>query len=148
MMDVYALFFPFYFFSFSKILIIIHRYILIYVFFFYFVEPITSIVGEPEMFIDKDSTMNLTCVVRHSPEPPTAIYWTHDDEVLNFWYINICIWNVCMQIILCSFVYMMEKKRIKYYWSPLNIIIVTLILNQKQSIFEFYIRYISLMTSN
>lgn len=53
-------------------------------FFFYFVEPITSIVGEPEMFIDKDSTMNLTCVVRHSPEPPTAIYWTHDDEVLNF----------------------------------------------------------------
>lgn len=78
-------FFHFISFHFQKIiLIIIHRYILIYVFFFYFVEPITSIVGEPEMFIDKDSTMNLTCVVRHSPEPPTAIYWTHDDEVLNF----------------------------------------------------------------
>lgn len=107
-------FFHFISFHFQKIiLIIIHRYILIYVFFFYFVEPITSIVGEPEMFIDKDSTMNLTCVVRHSPEPPTAIYWTHDDEVLNFWYINICIWNVCMQIILCSFVYMMERKRVK-----------------------------------
>ena len=44
-------------------------------------EPVTSIVGEPEMFINKGSTMNLTCVVRHSPEPPTAIYWTHDHKV-------------------------------------------------------------------
>ncbi|XP_076758803.1 neurotrimin [Xylocopa sonorina] len=48
------------------------------------VEPVTSIVGEPDMFINKGSTMNLTCVVRHSPEPPTAIYWTHDDEVINY----------------------------------------------------------------
>lgn len=82
-------------------------------FFFYFAEPITSIVGEPEMFIDKDSTMNLTCVVRHSPEPPTAIYWTHDQEVLIYQYMHL--WNVCMQIILCSFVYIMGRKRIKYY---------------------------------
>lgn len=113
-MDVYFIFFFFHFISFhysknntdySSV------YIFIYMFFFYFAEPITSIIGEPEMFIDKDSTMNLTCVVRHSPEPPTAIYWTHDHEVLNFWYINICIWNVCMQIILCSFVYMMERKK-------------------------------------
>lgn len=115
-------------------MIIIHiRYILIY-----FAEPITSIVGEPEMFIDKDSTMNLTCVVRHSPEPPTAIYWTHDHEVLNFWYINICVWNVCMQIILCSFVYIWWKERESYiYWSLLNIIIVNLFLNQKQGCMSF-----------
>lgn len=45
------------------------------------VEPVTMIVGEPEMYINKDSTMNLTCVVRHSPEPPLTIYWTHDHEV-------------------------------------------------------------------
>lgn len=25
--------------------------------------------------------MNLTCIVRHSPEPPPAIYWTHNEEV-------------------------------------------------------------------
>lgn len=93
-------------------------------FFFYFAEPITSIVGEPEMFIDKDSTMNLTCVVRHSPEPPTAIYWTHDQEVLIYQYMHL--WNVCMQIILCSFVYIMGRKRIKYYLIPLNIIIFNL----------------------
>ncbi|OAD59644.1 Neurotrimin [Eufriesea mexicana] len=48
------------------------------------VEPVTSIVGESEMFINKGSTMNLTCVVRYSPEPPTAIYWTHDHEVINY----------------------------------------------------------------
>lgn len=44
-------------------------------------EPVTMIVGEPEMYINKESTMNLTCVVRHSPEPPLTIYWTHDNEV-------------------------------------------------------------------
>lgn len=27
--------------------------------------------------------MNLTCVVKHSPEPPPAIYWTHNEEVSN-----------------------------------------------------------------
>lgn len=77
-------FFHFISFHFQKIILIIIHTFSFMCFFFYFVEPITSIVGEPEMFIDKDSTMNLTCVVRHSPEPPTAIYWTHDDEVLNF----------------------------------------------------------------
>lgn len=109
-------FFPFYFFSFLKKNTDYYSSIrsrLCVFFFFYFAEPITSIVGEPEMFIDKDSTMNLTCVVRHSPEPPTAIYWTHDQEVLIYQYMHL--WNVCMQIILCSFVYIMGRKRIKYY---------------------------------
>ncbi|KAI8420455.1 hypothetical protein MSG28_008943 [Choristoneura fumiferana] len=27
------------------------------------------------------STINLTCVVQHSPEPPPAIHWTHNEEV-------------------------------------------------------------------
>lgn len=44
-------------------------------------EPVTMIVGEPEMYINKESTMNLTCVVLYSPEPPSTIYWTHDHEV-------------------------------------------------------------------
>lgn len=46
-----------------------------------FAEPVTEIIGESEMYINKESTMNLTCVVRHSPEPPLTIYWTHDHEV-------------------------------------------------------------------
>ncbi|KAE8753250.1 hypothetical protein FOCC_FOCC000172 [Frankliniella occidentalis] len=36
------------------------------------------------MFINKGSTMNLTCIVHHSPEPPPAIYWTHNEEEINY----------------------------------------------------------------
>lgn len=44
-------------------------------------EPLTTILGGPELFINMGSTINLTCVVQHSPEPPPAIRWTHNDEV-------------------------------------------------------------------
>ncbi|KAJ8935320.1 hypothetical protein NQ314_012887 [Rhamnusium bicolor] len=44
-------------------------------------EPDTEIVGGPELFIDRGSTINLTCVVRHSPEPPAYIFWNHNDAV-------------------------------------------------------------------
>lgn len=46
-----------------------------------FIEPDTEIVGGPELFIDRGSTINLTCVVRHSPEPPAYIFWNHNDAV-------------------------------------------------------------------
>ncbi|XP_071447059.1 zwei Ig domain protein zig-8-like [Hetaerina americana] len=48
------------------------------------VEPITTIVGGPDMYINKGSTINLTCIVKHSPEPPPAIYWTHNREEINY----------------------------------------------------------------
>ncbi|KAK7873644.1 hypothetical protein R5R35_009332 [Gryllus longicercus] len=48
------------------------------------VEPVTLIIGEPDMYIYKGSTINLTCVVKHSPEPPPAIYWTHNSEEINY----------------------------------------------------------------
>jgi hypothetical protein len=48
---------------------------------FFYSEPITIIIGEPDMYIYKGSTINLTCVVKHSPEPPPAIYWTHNSQV-------------------------------------------------------------------
>lgn len=48
------------------------------------VEPITIIIGEPDMYIYKGSTINLTCVVKHSPEPPPAIYWTHNSQEINY----------------------------------------------------------------
>lgn len=50
----------------------------------YFSEPITTIIGGPDMFINKGSTMNLTCIIKHSPEPPPLIYWTHDSKVSFF----------------------------------------------------------------
>lgn len=44
-------------------------------------EPITTIVGGPDLYIDTGSTVNLTCIVRHLPEPPPLILWTHNSEV-------------------------------------------------------------------
>jgi hypothetical protein len=46
-----------------------------------FLEPITTIVGGPDLYINTGSTVNLTCIIRHSPEPPPAIYWTHNNQV-------------------------------------------------------------------
>lgn len=49
-------------------------------------EPITQILGvregDPtgEIFINMGSTINLTCIVRNLPEPP-SIQWTHNGEV-------------------------------------------------------------------
>lgn len=45
------------------------------------VEPITTIMGGSDMYIDTGSTVNLTCIVRNSPEPPANIMWTHNDAV-------------------------------------------------------------------
>ncbi|XP_044584865.1 neurotrimin [Cotesia typhae] len=48
------------------------------------VEPVTTVIGEPEMYINRGSTMNLTCVVEFSPEPPPAIFWTHNEKEINY----------------------------------------------------------------
>lgn len=61
-------------------------------------EPITTIIGGPDMYIDTGSTINLTCIVKHLPEPPPGIYWTHNGEVgmkLNFW-------DVFMKIVMSN----------------------------------------------
>lgn len=39
-------------------------------------------MGIPEMFIDTGSTINLTCIVSQSPNPPANILWTHNGEVI------------------------------------------------------------------
>ncbi|XP_061729800.1 V-set and immunoglobulin domain-containing protein 10-like isoform X2 [Cydia pomonella] len=48
------------------------------------VEPETTISSGAELFIQAGSTINLTCTVRHTPEPPSSITWTHADQVINF----------------------------------------------------------------
>lgn len=55
--------------------------LLLIVFCSFFTEPITTIHGSPDLYIDTGSTVNLTCIVRHLPEPPAAIQWTHNNEV-------------------------------------------------------------------
>ncbi|KAH9636694.1 hypothetical protein HF086_003242 [Spodoptera exigua] len=39
-------------------------------------EPTTEIIGGPDLYIDRGSTINLTCVVLYSPEPPAYIFGT------------------------------------------------------------------------
>ncbi|XP_050435857.1 zwei Ig domain protein zig-8-like [Adelges cooleyi] len=48
------------------------------------VEPRTDIIGGPEIFIDRGSTINLTCVVLHSPEPPSYIFWNHNNAIISY----------------------------------------------------------------
>ncbi|XP_018575073.1 zwei Ig domain protein zig-8 [Anoplophora glabripennis] len=48
------------------------------------VEPITEILGSPELFINMGSTINLTCIVQYAPEPPPNIAWSQNSEVINF----------------------------------------------------------------
>ncbi|KAK9506253.1 hypothetical protein O3M35_008222 [Rhynocoris fuscipes] len=33
------------------------------------------------MFIQRGSTINLTCLVRFAPEPPPAVLWSHNSKV-------------------------------------------------------------------
>lgn len=44
-------------------------------------EPVTTIQGGPDLYIDLGSTINLTCIVRHLPEPPMTISWAHNNQV-------------------------------------------------------------------
>ena len=46
-----------------------------------FLEPRTEIVGGPNIYLEEGFTMNLTCLVRDSPEPPQYIFWYHNKEV-------------------------------------------------------------------
>ncbi|XP_063699197.1 zwei Ig domain protein zig-8-like [Culicoides brevitarsis] len=48
------------------------------------VEPITNILGGPDLYIEAYSTINLTCVVHHLPEPPNAIMWSKDGQEINY----------------------------------------------------------------
>lgn len=43
--------------------------------------PTALILGGPDLHVDKGSTINLTCTVHFSPEPPAYIFWYHEDNV-------------------------------------------------------------------
>lgn len=45
------------------------------------VVPSARILGAPDLHVDKGSTINLTCLIQFSPEPPAYIFWYHEDEV-------------------------------------------------------------------
>ncbi|CAO1426323.1 unnamed protein product [Diamesa hyperborea] len=48
------------------------------------VVPTATILGGPDIHVNKGSTINLTCTINHSHEPPSFIFWFHQDETINF----------------------------------------------------------------
>ncbi|XP_001599666.2 zwei Ig domain protein zig-8 [Nasonia vitripennis] len=48
------------------------------------VEPITEIAGATDLFINRGSTINLTCLVKNAPEPPITMIWSHNRQAINF----------------------------------------------------------------
>ncbi|KAK8385920.1 hypothetical protein O3P69_010581 [Scylla paramamosain] len=49
-----------------------------------FAAPQAAIIGSPDMHVDMGSTINLTCVISHTPEPPDYIKWTHNGQPLQY----------------------------------------------------------------
>lgn len=47
-------------------------------------ETITQIVGAPDLFIDVGSTINLTCLIEFTPDPPPDIQWKHGEQEIDF----------------------------------------------------------------
>lgn len=44
--------------------------------------PMATIMGGPDFYVQKGSTINLTCTIRLGPEEaPAYIFWYHQDEV-------------------------------------------------------------------
>lgn len=47
----------------------------------HFTEPMAQILGGPDLFVDKGSTINLTCTIRFGTEPGGHIFWYHESKV-------------------------------------------------------------------
>ncbi|KAF7492828.1 hypothetical protein SSS_09186 [Sarcoptes scabiei] len=43
-----------------------------------------KIIEGPTLYLSSGSILNLTCVVRDSPEPPDYIFWYHNGQVINY----------------------------------------------------------------
>lgn len=48
---------------------------------FYFSEPVPTILGGPDLYVEEGSTINLTCSIRFGFEPVGHIFWYHESKV-------------------------------------------------------------------
>ncbi|XP_076332740.1 neurotrimin-like [Tachypleus tridentatus] len=46
--------------------------------------PEAVIAGAPDLHFESGSTINLTCIITHSPSPPVFVFWYHGDTVINY----------------------------------------------------------------
>ncbi|XP_023229795.1 neurotrimin-like isoform X1 [Centruroides sculpturatus] len=38
----------------------------------------------PDLYVKTGSSINLTCIITQSPEPPIFVFWYHDDRMINY----------------------------------------------------------------
>lgn len=55
-----------------------------YHFYLKVVVPVATILGKPEMFVDVGSTINITCIVQHTPGPPSIVQWQHNGHPIDY----------------------------------------------------------------
>jgi len=48
------------------------------------IVPHVRIQGYPDLHVNRGSTINLTCVISHTPEPPAYIFWYFNDQVMAY----------------------------------------------------------------
>ncbi|XP_076039600.1 uncharacterized protein LOC143024617 isoform X2 [Oratosquilla oratoria] len=48
------------------------------------IVPSARVLGKPERYLDMGSTINLTCIITYSPEPPAYIFWYFNNKVLQY----------------------------------------------------------------
>ena len=54
-------------------------------FIFLYLEPYTEILGGPDIYLEEGFTMNLTCLVKDSPEPPQYIFWYQNQQPISYY---------------------------------------------------------------
>ncbi|KAF2365908.1 Immunoglobulin I-set [Trinorchestia longiramus] len=48
------------------------------------VEPRTRVLGGPDVYINRGSSINLTCVVDYTPRPPDFVIWKHNNKIISY----------------------------------------------------------------
>ncbi|TRY62580.1 hypothetical protein TCAL_00473 [Tigriopus californicus] len=48
------------------------------------VEPRTEIIGGPDIYVDRGSTLNVTCAVSAGAQEPGFIFWSKQDKIVQF----------------------------------------------------------------
>lgn len=51
---------------------------------FFIAVPTATILGGPDLYVGAGSTINLTCAIHFSSEPPAYIFWYYNENVLSY----------------------------------------------------------------
>lgn len=97
---------------------------------------------DEKSLLEYGSTINLTCIVNRTPEPPTNIVWTHNGEVkLNFVHL---FWILMMwRTLKYAFIFNSIYSCILFLHQSGNLIMNNLISISINAFFTFFTLYVS-----